>query len=398
LDIVSPESVGLSSARLARVSQAMSRYVEQGKVAGVVTLIARHSQIAHFEACGVMDLEARQPMPLDAIFRIYSQTKPITSAAVMMLYEDGCFHLTDPVSRFIPGFEQAKVFVRETESGVELADLEREITIRDLLTHTSGLIYGAPEGSYLNTLYRERIWGLRERRPDLSLQEMVQEITHLPLAFQPGSAWRYGLSADVLGYLVEVVSGMPFEAFLQQRIFGPLGMVDTGFYVPADKLDRFPAAYELAEGGGIELNDDPRTSRFTKPPRNPSGGAGLVSTTMDSLRFAQMMLNRGELDGVRLLGRKTVELMTMNHLPAGMHPFAHPWWGFGLGVAVLIDLAPYQALGSLGTYEWGGLPSNEFWVDPQESLIGVLMVQIIPDDAYPIQNDFRTMTYQAIVD
>jgi len=376
----------------------MSRYVDEGKVAGVVTLIARHGQIAHFEACGYMDLETREPMRRDAILRIFSQTKPITSAAVMMLYEDGCFHLTDPVSRFIPGFERAKVVARDTGSSVELEDLAREITIHDLLTHTSGIIYGGPEGSYLGRLYRERIWELRGRESEATLQEMVEELTQLPLAFQPGSAWRYGMSADVLGYLVQVVSGMPFADFLQERIFGPLGMVDTGFYVPADKLDRLAAAYELADEGGIELNDGRRDSRYRKPPLNPSGGAGLVSTTMDSLRFAQMMLNRGELDGVRLLGRKTVELMTMNHLPAGMHPFAHPWWGFGLGVAVMIDLAPYRALGSVGTYEWGGLPSNEFWVDPQESLIGVLSVQIIPDDAYPIQNDFRAMTYQAIVD
>jgi CubicO group peptidase (beta-lactamase class C family) len=350
------------------------------------------------ECFGMMDIEANKPMQFDTLFRIYSMTKPITSVAVMMLYEEGHFQLSDPISRFIPGFEDVKVLVKETESGLELANLEREITIWHLLTHTSGLSYGFDENDPVDKMCQKRIWRMLEQKPDTTLEQMVQELAWLPLAHQPGSAWRYSMATDVLGYLVQVVSGMPFGDFLKQRVFEPLGMVDTDFYVPQDKIERFAANYGPGEKGGLKVIDAPATSQFAKPTHHPSGGGGLVSTASDYVRFAQMLLNKGELDGVRLLGRKTIELMTMNHLPDEFRPFEDPSRGFGLGVGVLTDVARSQTLGSVGTYGWGGAANTIFWIDPQEELIGLLMLQFMPNNTYPVVPDFRVSVYQSIVD
>ena len=398
MDRVTPESVGFSSSRLSRIDAHMQRYVDDGKLSGIIAAIARRGQLAYRETFGRRDLEAGQPMALDTIFRIYSMSKPITSVAVMMLYEEGRFLLHDPISRFIPGFKHCKVFARETGSGYELEDLAREITILDLLTHTAGLSYGfEPELSYVDKLYAQRRQEMQRDGREVTLEELVRELTRLPLAFQPGRAWRYSMATDVLGYLVQVVADMPFEQFLQEHVFEPLGMVDTDFYVPEDKLDRFAALYSPAEGGGIQVLDMPGGRDYTRPTRNPSGGGGLVSTTTDYLRFAQMMLNRGELDGVRLLGRKTVEWMTINHLPQGLHPWEDAGRGFGLGVGVQIDAAR-QNLGSAGSYGWGGAAGTRFWVDPQEALIGLFMIQIMPGEHYPIQDEFGVLAYQALVD
>ena len=306
-----PEEVGLSSERLNRIGDVMQGYVDQHKLAGILTMIARRGHIVHAECFGMMDIEAGKRMQLDTIFRFYSMTKAITSVAVMMLYEQGHFQLYDSIANFIPEFKGQKVFIRATKFGSELADAEREITIRDLLTHTAGLTYDFLDDSPVGAMYQEA--DLLNRASTLKV--MAQKLAKLPLVFQPGSAWTYSVATDLLGYLVEVVSGMPFEQFLEERILRPLGMVDTAFHVPEDKVGRFSAMYGPGEDGGLKLIEAPQTSPFTKPPSMAKGGGGLVGTASDYMRFLQMMLNGGEVDGVRLLGRKSVELMTTNHLP-----------------------------------------------------------------------------------
>jgi CubicO group peptidase (beta-lactamase class C family) len=376
----------------------MSRYVEQGKLAGIIAAIARRGQLAYCQAFGQADREAGKPMALDTIFRIYSMTKPITSVALMMLYEQGRFLLGDPVSRYIPDFKHVKVLVRQTETGYEVAEPEREITVLDLLTHTSGLSYGfEPELRYVDVLYQQRFWEHQQRKQQDSLAAWMRSLASLPLAFQPGSAWNYSMATDVLGYLVQVLADQPFQVYLQEQIFAPLGMVDTAFYVPADKVERFAANYGPAEGGGIQPIDAPSESEYLNAKRVPSGGGGLVSTTGDYMQFAQMLLNKGELDGVRLLGRKTVEWMTVNHLPAGLHPWDDSTAGFGLGFGVQLGLAG-RNVGSVGRYGWGGAAGTRFWVDPQEELITLFMIQIMPGGHYPIADEFEVLTYQALVD
>ncbi len=398
MNIVSPESVGFSTERMGRISTVMRRYVDERKLAGMTTLVARRGQTVHFETCGMADVASGAPMRLDTLFRIYSMTKPITSTAVLMLFEEGRFLLSDPVAKYIPEFADIRVLDNSAGSGVRYVAPVRPISIRDLLTHTAGLSYGFDDNVYIDELYREQIWALRESHPELTLESFVQAIAKLPLAHQPGSAFRYSFATDVLGLLVQVVAGMPFEEFLRQRIFEPLGMVDTGFYVPAEQVGRFAATHGPDTEHGLKVTDAPATSDFARPTRLPSGGGGLVSSTSDYLRFAQMLLNQGQLDDVRLLGRKTVELMASNHLPAGVHPFEDTSSGFGLGVSVLLDPAQAQNLGSVGTFGWGGAANTNFWIDPREELIGILMLQFMPSDTYPVSPNFRTLVYQALVD
>ena len=400
-----PEEVGLSSERLKHINKVMQGYVDENKLAGLITMVARRGKVAHFECFGMMDIESNKPMQPDTIFRIYCMVKPITSVSVMMLYEEGHFQLDDPVSKFIPEFKKVKVFVKKTEAGIELADLEREITIRDLLTHTSGLAAeGWTKDTPVDEMYQEAEIATRW---DETLEEKVGRLVKLPLAHQPGSVWRYSISTDVLGYVVEVISGMSLDAFLEQRIFKPLGMEDTGFYVPKEKMGRFAALYRAGEEGGLERTDMPEWGDFSKRPRFLSGGGALVSTASDYMRFAQMLLNGGELDGTRLLSRKTVELMTTNHLPNGLIPisigsgkleYVIKGYGWGLGSAVLTDVVQSEVLGSEGEYMWGGGANTFFWVDPKEELIALLMTQFIPVGYYPIERQFKVLTYQTIVD
>jgi len=394
IPIASPDEVGLSSARLERINTVMQSYVDQEKYAGLITMVARRGKVAHFECFGMMEREANKAMKPDTIFRIYSMTKPITSVAIMMLYEEGRFQLNDPVSKFIPDFKNLKVFVKETESGPELADLERAMTVKHLLTHTSGLTYGFDPNSPIDVMYQEA--GVLDHNGTLG--DMAQKLAKLPLLHQPGSAWHYSVSTDVLGYLVEAISGSSFDVFLEERIFKPLGMIDTGFHVPQEKIDRFAAVYGPAEGGGIKVIDAPETSRFSKPASFFSGGGGLVSTASDYVRFAQMLLNKGELDGNRLLGRKTVEFMTINHVPEGFHPFESKAAGFGLGFSIQTDVAQSGILSSKGSFGWGGAADTGFWVDPEEEIIGLIMPQFMPSGYYPAKQDFRVLVYQAIVD
>ena len=379
-----PEDVGMSTARLERIAPAMQRWVDSDKTPCVLTMIARGGRLVHLEKCGMQDVATEKPVDFGTIFRIYSMTKPITSIAVMMLYEEGRFQINSPVSDFIPAFKDMQVYTRDG-----IVDADYEMTIKHLLTHTSGIIYGGDGEHPIHQRYKDAdFYG-----GDLAY--MAETLGDIPLAYHPGTSWSYGMSTDVLGYLVEVVSGMPFETFLKTRIFEPLGMDDTAFSVPEENADRYATLYKPADTGGIEvLKKAPVSSGPLS--FHPSGGAGLQSTAADYLRFCQMLLNNGELDGVRLLGRKTVEFIRMNHISPEWQPLERTGCGFGLGFAVVTDVAETHGLGSLDTYSWGGIASTTFWIDPTEALIGILMTQLIGDS--PFHAQFRTLTYQAIND
>ena len=407
MNVVTPEEIGFSSTRLNRIGPAIQGHIDQGHLPGAITLVARHGKVAHFECYGMMDIEADKSMQPDTIFRIYSMTKPITSVALMMLYEEGRFTLDDPVSRFIPEFSDLKVFVRPTETGVELSDLDREITVLDLFTHTAGLGYGAPilshQDSPVEAMYRkEGIWDQRLLILRISLREMIQKLVGLPLVNQPGSDWHYSAAHDVIGYLVGVLSGMPFDSFLEERIFKPLGMDDTGFYVPREKLDRFAALYERTEAGGFRLVDAPSTSPYAAPDYHPSGGVGLVSTASDYLRFAQMLLNGGELNGNRLLTGETLDMMARTHLPDELSPIhfgPDPWpgMGYGLGFGVHRNTAKAGVPVSDGTFGWIGWGGTGFWIDPRKGLIRLWLTQFRLGTE-PVDSVFQDLVYQALAD
>ncbi len=393
---------GLSATRLARIDGWMDALVADGRLAGLSVLMHRRGQVAYRRCAGMADRERGLPMAEDTVVRIYSMTKPLTSVAVMMLYEEGRFQLDTPVSRFLPEFAEMRVASGEDPARTVAA--ERPITIRDLLTHTSGLTYGFMQATPVDALYREH--GVDFQLSEDSLAAVVARAAALPLLAQPGQAWNYSIATDVLGHLVAVLSGQPFEAFLQERVIGPLGMADTGFSVPGAAMPRFAALYKRGEDGRAALLDDPQTSRFGQPRAIASGGGGLVSTAGDYLRFCRMMLGLGELDGVRLLGRKTVALMTSNHLgddmaAMGQARFSESRYegiGFGLGFSVMLDPARAQILGSPGEYAWGGAASTAFWIDPAEELAVVLLTQLLPSSTYQLRQELRVLTYQAIVD
>jgi len=395
-----PERVGLSSNRLGRIHPAMQRHVDEGRIAGMVTLVARRGRIAHVDCVGYSRLETRQAMAVDTIVRIYSMSKPITSVAVMLLYEEGRFQLNDPISAFIPEFADVQVYAGETSSGPALLDAERPITIHHLLTHTAGLAYGLTEETQVDTIYRDwrRTWA--QTRPDL--EAMVRELARLPLVCQPGTCWKYSMATDVLGRLVEIVSGQPFDLFLRERIFEPLGMIDTDFWVPPEKADRLAELYTQSEMGLRPVPPSDVALGHGSRPALLSGGGGLLSTTLDYLRFAQMLLNRGTLNGARILGRKTVEYMVRNHLPSSLLPFAlngtaRSGAGFGLGGEVVMDPPAYGVLCSEGRFGWGGMAATQFWVDPEEDLLGLIMPQVF-GNASPFRAQFRALVYQALVD
>jgi CubicO group peptidase (beta-lactamase class C family) len=407
LPLVSPEQVGLSAARLARVSKWMKGWVDSGKLPGMTVAVMRKGELAFAETYGKADVERNKPMRPDTIVRIYSMTKPLTSTAIMMLYEEGRFQLDDSISKFIPGFRNQRVYSGGSRGKIETVPAERDICFRDLLSHTSGLTYGFMESNPVDALYRAKgADGVEYGTAESSLREVTEKLATFPLIAQPGTAWNYSVSTDVLGYLVEVISGQPFEKFLLEKVLKPLGMTDTDFHVPAAKHDRFAANYNAGPGGKLVLLDDPAKSRYLAPRRVNSGGGGLVSTASDYLRFCKFMLNKGELDGVRLLGKKTVELMTMNHLGGDMADMGMPRFsespyygiGFGLGFSVMIDPAKAQILGTPGEYAWGGAASTAFWCDPAEDMAVVLLTQLMPSSTYPIRRDLRVLTYQAIVD
>ena len=401
---VKPEDVGLSSERLERIDGWMHGLVDAGKLAGVQTLVLRRGKVAWQRHCGLADLARGKPMEPDTIFRIYSMTKPLTSVAVMMLYEEGRFQLDDPITRFLPSFRNMRVFTGGARGRWESAPAGREITFRDLLTHTSGLTYGFMESTLVDAMYRDS--GVDFQTSDKSLGEVVEIAASLPLLSQPGAEWNYSIATDVLGHLVAVISGRPFEDFLRERLIAPLGMVDTDFHVPGDKLARLAANYTRGGDGRPKLIDDPFESRYAAPRNLCSGGGGLVSTAADYVRFCRFMLGKGALDGVRLLGRKTVELMTRNHLRGDMAEMGQPRFsespyfgiGFGLGFSVMLDPAKAQILGTPGEYAWGGAASTAFWIDPVEDMAVILMTQLMPSSTYPIRRELRVLSYQAIID
>ncbi|GAC1346332.1 MAG: serine hydrolase domain-containing protein [Acetobacteraceae bacterium] len=395
------DQVGLSHQRLQRISDWMRRWVASGRLAGMSVLISRHGRVAYEECVGSADLERGLAMSPETIVRIYSMTKPLTSAAIMMLYEEGRFQLDDPIAAVLPAFREMRVYAGE---GREPVPADRPITYRDLLTHTSGLTYGFINATPVDALYREH--GVDFQTSDATLGAVVERAALLPLLAQPGTRWNYSIATDVLGHLVAELSGMPFGRFLAERVLEPLGMRDTAFQVAADKLPRFAANYVRGEDGRATLADDPATSIFAKPRAIASGGGGLVGTARDYMRFCHMMLNKGRLDGEILLGRKTVELMTTNHLGGDMAAMGQPRFsesnyngiGFGLGFSVMLDPAAAQILGSPGEYAWGGAASTAFWVDPAEDMAVVLLTQLSPSSTYPIRRELRVLTYAAIED
>lgn len=392
-----PEEIGFSTARLARIHDLMKRYVNEDKLAGIVSLVARRGLLAFFDKFGYQDVGKKIPMSLDSIFRIYSMTKPITCVALMRLYEESLFNLTDAVSDFIPAFKKVKVW----GMGGVLDIPQRQITIQDLLCHTAGLSYGdyAVSQAPVDKLYDEADLF----NPSITLEEMTERIASLPLMFHPGSKWHYSVATDVVGRLIEIFSDKLLADFLQEEIFIPLGMVDTAFHIDLSKLSRFCTLYGKTADSDFGILDKPETSEYLPPVTLHSGGSGLVSTTTDYLRFCQCILNKGELNGVRLLAPKTVELMTCNHLPSDLLPIAFEGiepmlgMGFGLGFGVMLDTAQTGMMGSLGDYSWGGYAETYFWNDPREELIAILMAQYLPSQTYPIRKEFRTAVYQALI-
>ncbi len=402
LPTAKPEDVGMSSERLGRIRAAMQRYIDRGVVPGTVTLVARRGRVVHLDAQGYRDVEAKAPMTTDTIFRIASMTKPIASVALMMLYEEGHFLLGDPISKFLPEFADMKVAQiapagERIGTPYKLVPAARAITFKHVLTHTAGF-----PNSYRGITQSEFSKNYQRKNPNETIKDVVNRLAQMPLNFHPGEAWEYGPATDVVGRLVEVISGMTLDEFQRKRIFEPLKMTDTHFYLPPSKLNRFAANYQPDDKNNkkIKLVEAPTAeSRWLKEPHNYfSGAGGLVSTAADYFRFHQMMINGGELDGARILGRKTVELMTANHIGDLPVWLSGPGYGFGLGYSVVKDVGLSAVPGSVGNYGWGGAFCTYFWVDPTEELIGVVMTQVRPYDHLNIRQEFQVLANQAIVD
>lgn len=398
LPTVKPEEVGLSSAKLERITSAVGAFIDRKEIAGAVTVVARRGRVVYAKASGRMDLEAAKDMKLDTIFRIYSMTKPITSVAAMILHEEGKFQLDDAVSKYLPEFKGLKVYKSQNGDRLELEPPKREMTVRDLLRHTSGLTYGFVGNTAVDRMYRRAgVLGSGG-----SLKDMAGKLRELPLLYHPGTKWNYSVSVDVLGYLVEVLSGKPLDEFFEERIFRPLGMKDTGFHVPESELERFAANYGPGGDSGLRVIDAPATSRYAKPATFFSGGGGLVSTAEDYLRFCQMLVNGGELGGTRILRRETVEDMTSNHLPEDLIPIAvgpagRPGIGFGLGFSVRVSATSDAPWAPVGEYGWGGAASTHFWVSPRDELVVVALSQYMPFSDR-LQKAIKPIVYGAMTD
>jgi CubicO group peptidase (beta-lactamase class C family) len=396
---------GLSADQLRNIERHLDRrYIQPGKLPGALTLVARRGEVAYVKAQGLMDVERNKPVCRDTVFRIYSMTKPITSIAMMQLYEQGRFLLDDPVQKYIPGWKNLQVYKSGVYPNFLTTPATSTMTIRDLFTHMSGLTYGFMNRTNVDAAYREL--GLDGSR-NLTLEALVSQLGELPLEFSPGTAWNYSVSTDVLGYLVQLLADQPLDEYLRDNIFGPLDMPDTGFQVRDDQLDRFAACYQYQPGDQLKLQDDPETSHFRHKNKFVSGGGGLVSTIDDYFHFAQALCQGGEFRGQRIIGRKTLEFMRCNHLPGNQDlpglavgafsetPYAGT--GFGLGFSVKTDVAKSQTNGSAGEYGWGGLASTNFFIDPAEELVMIFMTQLIPSSSYPIRQELRAIVNGALV-
>src|ERR1700736_3188706 len=403
----SPEAAGMSRTAFDRLEAHLKhKYIDAGRFPGTQLLVYRRGNIVHSAVQGFADLERKAPMKDDTIFRIYSMTKPITSVAFMMLFEEGRVALDEPVHKYIPEWKDLGVFQAGTWPAFLTRPPSRPMLIVDLLRHTSGLTYGFQQRSNVDAAYRELKIG--EVVKSGTLQSMIDDLAKIPREFSPGEAWNYSVSTDVIGYLIGKISGKPFEQFLKERIFDPLDMNDTGFFVPADKVHRFAACYSADPQGGMTVQDDPTRSSYLSPPSFISGGGGLCSTAADYLTFCRALINGGELGGIRLLGPKTLKLMASNHLPGGVDlpamsrslfsEAAYNGIGFGLGFAVTMNPAQTLIPGSPGEYNWGGAATTSFWIDPAEELITIFMTQVLPSSAYPVRRELRAMVYAAITD
>jgi CubicO group peptidase (beta-lactamase class C family) len=399
-----PEELGLSSARLQRIKTWMQEYIDDGKLPGAATLVARHGKVAFYETMGYGDLEEKKPLTQESILRFYSMSKPITATAVMMLYEQGLFQLDDPLYEYMPAFRNMQVYCSGSGNSMTTEPATTPITIHHLLTHTSGLTYGVENEGGVPGMYAERRTDFYPN--DGQLASVVDRLAEIPLEFEPGSRWEYSVSFDVLGRLVEIVSGKTLDVFLKDQIFDPLEMEDTGFCVPESKQDGFVSLYQCTPQDRLELMESAADSPLIGAVETLSGGGGLVSTLKDYFRFTEMLRNNGSSEGHRLLGRKSVELMTCNHIPGDLADIGQPTFcettyegiGFGLGMSAVIDPAKAKIIGSPGEYAWGGYASTAFWVDPKEDMTLIFRTQLIPSSAYPIRRELRVLAYQALVD
>lgn len=408
---LAPAKAGFSPERIGRITGFLNRnYIEPGKIAGCQVLVSRHGHVAYSQSFGQMDRERAKPMADDTIFRIYSMSKPITSIALMQLYEQGYFQLNDPISRVIPEWRDHRVWVAGDIDNMETKVPDKPMTFRHILSHTGGLTYGAsldgPGGERhpVDKAYRRE--GVRGGG-DETLKTFVQKLAHVPLRYEPGERWMYSYSVDVSGYLVEALSGKPFDEYLQENIFGPLGMKDTSFWVAPEKQSRFAANYQRQPDKTLKLIDDPATSNYLKKPSFFSGGGGLTSTTADYLRFCEMLRRGGELDGARIIGPRTLELMHKNHLAGGkdltqmaigtFSETANEGVGFGLGFAVTLSQVESGTLGE-GDYYWGGAASTIFWVDPKEDMVVIFMTQLMPSATFNFRGQLKNIIYSAMVD
>ena len=404
-----PHKVGLSAKRLERISDTAQRFIDEKQLAGAVTVVARRGKVAHFEAYGMMDLAANKPMEKDTIFRIYSMTKPIAAAAVMMLCEEGKLQFNAPVSTYLPELGESKVAAAADTETLTLIEANRDMTVRDLMRHTSGLPGAArymAGQTAVDKRYREE--GLHLLH-ECNLQEMVARLGRIPLLYQPGTKWHYSIAADVLGRLIEVVSGQPFDVFLAERIFQPLGMIDTGFYVPAEKINRFASMYGPKSEGGLQTIDAPEggtghvsENSFREKPKFLSAGGGLVSTAADLARFCLMLSSKGVLAGKRLMKTESVESMTRNHLPAHLIPLdkkpeaRYAGLGFGLGVSVRVQQTDWIPTSQVGEYGWIGGASTEFWISPRDELVAITLAQHIPFSE--LSERIKPLAYAAILE
>jgi CubicO group peptidase (beta-lactamase class C family) len=414
--MVKPEQLGLSASRLARLDEVMKRrYVDSGRLPGMLTMVYRRGKLAHTGMAGHIDLERDKPMREDAIFRIYSMSKPITSVALMMLAEEGLIGLDDDVATHIPSWKNLGVYATGVPSLVAggpqqflTTPVLRPMKVVDLVTHTSGLTYGFMNRTSVDRAYREA--HIAEPSAKGGLDTMIESLSTIPLEFSPGTRWNYSVSIDVMGYLVQKLGGMSFGEFLRTRLFQPLGMTDTAFWCPPEKLERFASCYQPKGGGGIRLQDDAGASTYAAPPNLESGGGGLVSTAHDYLRFCRMMLHGGTLDGVQILSPKTVALFSLNHLsenrelaamttPGMFSEGGYSGIGFSIGCGVNIDVAKTRLPGTTGEFFWGGAASTAFWIDPKEQLAVVFMTQVIGSDArLTLRRDLRTLVYSAMTE